>query len=136
MIAYSESAEGITAGMLQGFFAGWPSPPSPETHLRVLRGSQAVVIALDGARVVGFVSAIGDGVLSASISLLEVRAEYRRQGIGSELIRRVLVQLEGLNVDLSCDPELVPFYARFGMQPVGVMNLRPLLPAHVRARAR
>jgi predicted N-acetyltransferase YhbS len=136
LIAYSESAEGITAGMLQGFFAGWPSPPSPETHLRVLRGSQAVVIALDGARVVGFVSAIGDGVLSAYISLLEVRAEYRRQGIGSELIRRVLVQLEGLNVDLSCDPELVPFYARFGMQPVGGMNLRPLLPAHARARAR
>jgi predicted N-acetyltransferase YhbS len=136
VIVYTESVDGVSPEALAGFFAGWPHPPSPRTHLEVLRGSQAVVLALDGDRVVGFVSAISDGVLGAYVSLLEVRPEYQRQGIGSELMRRVLRQIEGLNVDLSCDPELAPFYARFGMQPVAGMNLRPTLRRDLREHDR
>jgi GNAT superfamily N-acetyltransferase len=80
-----------------------------------LRGSSHVVLARDGARVVGFVTAISDGVLSAYIPLLEVRPEYQRQGIGTELVRRLLDVLRGLYmVDLVCDEDVVPFYERLG----------------------
>jgi ribosomal protein S18 acetylase RimI-like enzyme len=117
VIEYTDSLEGVEPQQLQGFFVGWPSPPSPERHLELMRGSAAVVLARDGEAVVGFVTAISDGVLSASIPLLEVLPEYQGRGIGSELVRRLLAALDGLYmIDLSCDAELEPFYARLGFR--------------------
>jgi len=117
VIEYADSLEGVEPRQLDGFFVGWPSPPSPERHLELLRGSAAVVLARDGERVVGFVTAISDGVLSASIPLLEVLPDYQGRGIGTELMRRILARLDGLTmVDLSCDAPLEPFYARLGFQ--------------------
>ena len=74
-------------------------------------------LALDGDTVVGFVTAISDGVLSAFIPLLEVSPGYRGQGVGNELIRRLLAQLDRFYmVDLSCDAGLEPFYDALGFQ--------------------
>lgn len=127
MIAYTESLEGVGPAQLEGFFAGWPSPPSPERHLEILRGSAAVVLARDGERVVGFVTAVSDGVLSAYIPLLEVLPEFQGCGIGTELMRRMLDRLSGLYmIDLCCDATLQPFYARLGLRTwdrgMGVRN--------------
>lgn len=47
--------------MLLGFFEGWRRSVSPEEHPELLRGSDHVV---------GFITGIGDGVLSAYIPLL------------------------------------------------------------------
>jgi ribosomal protein S18 acetylase RimI-like enzyme len=127
MIGYLTAIEGIDPGQLAGFFAGWPNPPTPETHLRLLAGSDHVVLALDGetSRVVGFITAITDGVLTTYIPLLEVLPEYQHFGIGSELVRRMLDNLSHLYAtDLLCDPNLQPYYARFGMHPVTGMMLR------------
>ena len=39
------------------------------------------------------------------------------QGIGTELMRRLLARLDRLYmVDLCCDAELEPFYARLGLR--------------------
>ncbi len=122
MIWYTDSTEGIAPADLTGFFAGWPNPPSPATHLRLLRGSHAVVLARDGepghdGRVVGFITAVADGVLAAYIPLLEVLPEYQQQGIGGELMRRMLDRLSDYYmVDLLCDTDLQPYYERFGMR--------------------
>ena len=117
MIDYTDRLEGIQPAQLEGFFVGWPSPPSPERHLEILRGSAAVVLARDGERVVGFVTAISDGLLSAYIPLLEVLPAYQGRGIGTELMRRMLDRLGGLYmVDLCCDAALEPFYARLGLR--------------------
>jgi ribosomal protein S18 acetylase RimI-like enzyme len=127
VIAYETGTEGLSADDLEGFFVGWPSPPSPERHLELLRGSEHVVLARDGesGQVVGFVSVVGDGVLSAYVPLLEVLPAYQGQGIGTELVRRAL-ELVGdrYMVDLLCDEGLVPFYERFGMQRLTGMALR------------
>ena len=127
MISYVETTEGICGDDLEGFFEGWPKPPSGETHLRLLRGSDLVVLAMDGESnaVVGFVTAITDGVLAAYIPLLEVRPEYRGAGVGSELMRRVLERLDDLYmVDVVCDADLQPFYASQGMKPMTAMMIR------------
>ena len=127
MIVYTDSLEEVQPAQLEGFFVGWPKPPSPERHLEILRGSHAVVLALAEGRVVGFVTAISDGVLSAYIPLLEVLPGYQGQGVGSELMRRILEATGDLYmVDLCCDAELEPFYARLGLRTwdrgMGVRN--------------
>ena len=127
MIVYRSSTDGIGAEHLEGFFVGWPSPPSPERHLAALRGSEHAVVALDdeSGRVVGFVTVVGDGVLSAFVPLLEVLPSYQGRGIGTELVRRAL-ELAGNRymVDVTCDEDLVPFYERFGMTRLVGMGMR------------
>jgi|ERR1700681_522720 len=125
MIRYEHSAEAVNADQLNGFFEGWPNPPAASTHLAILKRSDYVVLALDGRPVVGFITAISDGVLSAYIPLLEVLPTYRKRGIGSELVRRMLEKLRGLYmVDLVCDPEMQDFYARLGMKAYTAMIIR------------
>jgi ribosomal protein S18 acetylase RimI-like enzyme len=94
--------------------------------VRLLERSDHVVLALDDAtgQVVGFVTAVSDGVISAYIPLLEVLPAYRSAGVGSELMRRMLDLLGDLYmVDLLCDRELQPFNERLGMRrAVGMMH--------------
>lgn len=126
MITYSDSLEGITPGHLRGgFFDGWQNPPTPETHLRILRGSSAFVLAVHNAEVVGFITSISDGVSAAYIPHLEVLPAYQGKGIGSELVRRMLEKLHHLYmVDLICDANIQPFYQRVGMRPYTAMIYR------------
>ncbi|MHC0038318.1 GNAT family N-acetyltransferase [Pseudoneobacillus sp. C159] len=115
---YQVSVEGVSADMLEGFFVGWPNPPAPETHLKLLQNSYKVVLAIDedANQVVGFITAISDGVLSAYIPLLEVLPEYQNRGIGKELVERMLQELNGLYmIDLLCDEELQPYYEKCHM---------------------
>ncbi|WP_373604601.1 hypothetical protein [Bhargavaea cecembensis] len=71
-IEYRTDTGGITPDMLEGFFVGWPDTPGCGTHLRLLRQSSHVVLAVDSDRrqVAGFITAVSDGVLSAYIPLL------------------------------------------------------------------
>lgn len=126
-IEYRTDTGGITPDMLEGFFVGWPDPPGCGTHLRLLRQSSHVVLAVDTDRrqVAGFITAVSDGVLSAYIPLLEVLPERQGEGIGRELVERMLKQLGNLYmIDLCCDDGLVPFYEQLGMHRVNGMVLR------------
>jgi ribosomal protein S18 acetylase RimI-like enzyme len=121
VIEYVDDPDSITTDQLRGgFFEGWPSPPGPELHLAHLQGAEQAVVAVDTAtnQVVGFVTALGDGVMTAFIPLLEVLPEYRGRGIGGELMCRVLSRLGSrYSIDLVCDRELVGFYDRLGGRP-------------------
>ncbi|PNY80024.1 GNAT family N-acetyltransferase [Deinococcus koreensis] len=116
-LTFQTFLHGVTPDHLQGFFEGWPHPPRPDTHLKILRGSQARALArLPGGQVVGFVTALSDGVLSAYLPLLEVLPEWRGQGVASRLVELVITALGDLYmIDSACDDELVPFYERLGM---------------------
>lgn len=64
-------------------------------------------------------------MLTAFIPLLEVRHDFRRQGLGSALVRHLLAELEHLYaVDLACDEGLVPFYERLGFRQGRLMFRR------------
>ena len=92
VIYYTDDVSVVREDMLAGFFAGWPRRPSAGQHLAVLRGSYRCVLAIDDAsgRVAGFVTMLSDGVLTAFIPWLEVLPDYQGQGIGSELMHRIL----------------------------------------------
>ncbi|HKQ75696.1 MAG TPA: GNAT family N-acetyltransferase [Blastocatellia bacterium] len=56
---------------------------------------------------------------------LEVLPAYQGQGVGKELVRRMLERLSDLYaVDLLCDPELQSFYASLGMWQAHGMMIR------------
>ena len=127
MIEYTDSTDGVTPEMLRGFFIGWTRPHDAETHLTILRNSNVTMLAVDpeAGRVVGFVVAMTDHVQQAFIYILEVLPAYQRQGIGTELVKRILEKLQDVPcIDLTCDPALQPFYSRFGMQPSVGMVVR------------
>jgi GNAT superfamily N-acetyltransferase len=124
-VAY-RSGSGDDPGLrVTDFFEGWPTPPSEAVFRDALRGSYAVEFAMAADRVVGFVNAISDGVAAAFIPWLEVVPEYRGQGVGTALMRRVLDRLGHLySVDLVCDQPLVAYYRRIGLTPIQGMGLR------------
>lgn len=76
-------------------------------------------------QVVGFITAISDGILSAYIPLLEVLPAYKNKGIGKELVQRMFDELrEVYMIDLCCDEDLIPYYEKFGMMPATGMIKR------------
>jgi ribosomal protein S18 acetylase RimI-like enzyme len=124
-IRYRDSADSILSENLVGFFVGWNNPPTSETHLELLQKSSHCVVALDGEAVIGFITAISDGVLAAYIPFLEVLPAYQQKGIGKELVTRMIALLNNYYmIDLLCDPELQVFYEQFGMEKATGMMLR------------
>jgi ribosomal protein S18 acetylase RimI-like enzyme len=125
VIHFHDSVAEAGLESVDGFFDGWPNPPSPSTFIRILENSSEVVLACERTTLIGFITAVSDGVLAAYIPLLEVQPMYRAQGIGSELVRRMLAKLDGLYmVDVSCDDDVVPFYERLGFSRSGASMIR------------
>lgn len=125
-LEYRTTPEGLTPEQLDGdFFPGWLDPPSSETILRILQSSDHVVIAVRDDEVIGFVTAISDGVLSAFITLLEVVPEHQDKGIGNSLINQMLDQIGPIYmIDLVCDANLSRFYAELGFATANGMSRR------------
>lgn len=127
MIFYQTTTTGITPANLNGFFVGWPNPPTPATHMKILRQSSHVVLAIDDStgQVVGFINAVSDGILTAYLPLVEVLPAYQFSGIGAELVRRMLEQLKDYYmIDLISRPDLQRGYETFGFQRAAGMAIR------------
>lgn len=122
---YRTTIDGIEASQLEGFFEGWQTHPAPEGLLKILAGSSERIVAVDAGRVVGFITALTDGSLSAYIPLLEVLPQYRNQGVGSELVKRMLERLSSYYmIDIVCDESVAPFYEKLGMKKGNAMSIR------------
>lgn len=123
---YRTSTDGLTPANLEGnFFEGWLDPPDAATHLRILENSDHVVLAVYGDQVIGFITALSDGVLSAFITLLEVLPEYQGRGIGHSLMNKIMEEIGDIYmVDLVCDANLSRFYAELGFATTTGMSRR------------
>ena len=70
---------------------GWQRRVSdPARFAKMMARADRSVLALDGGRVVGCVRALCDGVSNGYISMLAVAEDHRGQGIGRELVRRLM----------------------------------------------
>ena len=87
--------------------------------------------AFDGERLVGYAAVVGNGVTDAYIQDMMVHPAYQHQGIGTQLMERVLARLaaEGVYmVSVIYGEEILrPFYERFGFSTMlcGQREMRP-----------
>lgn len=110
-----------------GFFDMWYNKPDKEKHYKILENSYCSVVAIDTEieKIVGFITVISDGVLSAYIPLLEVIPKYRNRGIGTELFKKAVEKTKDLYmVDLCCDDDVLKFYEKFEMYKSNSMLIR------------
>jgi len=71
----------------------------------------------DNDKLVGFARVVTDDVYRAWIEDIVVDADYRKTGIGSHIVQKLLTRLEHVElIILDCEASLVPFYQRYQFQ--------------------
>ena len=91
---------------------------SPAALEASFRQSQHVAFARAGDRVVGMARLLSDGVCNAYLVDVWTMSAYRRQGIASAMVRRLVESVPGQHVGLQTD-DAHEFYSAlgFGQQP-------------------
>jgi ribosomal protein S18 acetylase RimI-like enzyme len=89
---------------------------NPDALRRSFEQSQHVGFARDGDRVVGMARLLSDGVCNAYLVDVWTASAYRRQGIASDLIRRLLDAVPGQHVGLRAD-DAQTLYESLGFRP-------------------
>ena len=89
----------------------WPERTVSDIEQMLLENIS--VGAWDGRKLVGFCRSVGDGRFRAYVEDVLVLQSYRRSGIGTRLLGRLLEELEHIDViTLFCRPRLEPFYQK------------------------
>ncbi len=130
MVTYQPIDRDSLAGIVALCAAeGWQSfTRDPEVTWKALTApGVTTVVAKDGSRVVGFAQMLSDGQITAFLSLLIVDAEYRRQGIGRELIGRAFTRAGAQRVDLLTDTAGA-FYRSFKHTEFEGFRIYPQVP--------
>jgi ribosomal protein S18 acetylase RimI-like enzyme len=118
-IKYQENIDKLSVDNIEdGFFEGWPNPPSKQKHMQILKNSYKIIVAVDEdkKKIIGFINCISDGIICAYIPLLEVIPAYRGKGIGKQLAKIMIDSLRDLYmIDVVCDENVQPFYEKLSM---------------------
>ena len=70
---------------------GWQHRiPSVDYLQELVAASQRVIVAVDGTQIVGFARAITDGLSNGYLSMVVVEESCRGQGIGTQLVERIV----------------------------------------------
>jgi GNAT superfamily N-acetyltransferase len=122
-IAFSESVDGVDWRALKAALAAddFDNGRTPDEYETSHRNSFGAVFAIDGDRYVGNARILSDGVCNAYVVDVWTATAYRRRGIGSELVRRMLARVRDQHVYLFTD-DMAEFYRRLGfsVQPDGM----------------
>ena len=120
-IVYQENLEGIDWNALKTTLVAddFDNGRTPEQLRRSFANSYAVCFAIAGGKVVGKARALSDGVCNAYIVDVWTHTPYRRQGVATTIMRRLLARLPGQHVYLFTD-EAGEFYLKLGFKQHGM----------------
>ena len=116
------------------FSAAWAGHKSREFG-PVLARSLTYICAFAGDRLVGFVNLAWDGGAHAFLLDPTVHPEFRRQGIGSEMVNKAVSESRARGVEwvhVDYEPALAAFYRRCGFQPTSAGLIRLAGPRALR----
>lgn len=101
---------------------GWGRLPLEQAQAG-LKGSTFIVVACDEELAVGTARVLYDGGDAALIKDVIVAPDYQRQGIGLEMMTRIMNFLReqlkpnwGMQIDLTSTKGKEPFYRKFGFE--------------------
>lgn len=118
-ITYTDT-KNYTRENLQELFqsVNWLSANYPDRLKKALDHCETVYTAWHADRLVGLVNAIDDGELTAYVHYLCVNPAYQKQGIGSELLRRIKEKYQTyLYIILIAENEsLIAYYRQNGFE--------------------
>jgi predicted N-acetyltransferase YhbS len=120
-IQYSDRRDLPLDGVLNLYRANaWSSADKPEALYKALTSSHSLVSAWDDGKLVGLGNAISDGYLVVYYPHLIVLPEYQGQGIGTELMRRLMARYHGFHQHiLVADGRALDFYKKCGFERAG-----------------
>lgn len=104
---------------LQSLFqqTDWAQRRTPLDIQQMLDRSQLTLGVWDDDRLIGFARVVTDDLYRAWIEDIVVDRAYRKQGIASFILEKLLKRLQHIElVMLDCIPEWQAFYAKFGFQ--------------------
>jgi ribosomal protein S18 acetylase RimI-like enzyme len=96
---------------------GWQHRVSnPEKFIEMLKNTSRTVVAVDSTRIVGFARALCDEVSNGYISMVAVADSRRGQGIGRELVRRLINDDVGITWVLRAGRGSSGFWKKMGFE--------------------
>ena len=87
-----------------------------EIHVKTFSASASVIFVFDNERLIGFGRAISDGLIQAAIYDVAVLPSYQGQGIGRQIIDRIVASLPGCNFILYAAPGKESFYKKLNFR--------------------
>lgn len=97
--------------------AGWQQRVSdPEKFKQMMERANRTVVAFDNSRVVGFARALCDEVSNGYISMVAVAEDKRGQGVGRELVRRLVKDDSGITWVLRAGRGSDRFWEKMGFR--------------------
>lgn len=119
MIAYIEQPAIVEHFMTLFETTGWNRQyqATREDFIAILANSWLVISAYDGERLVGTGRVVSDGALHAMIFDMIVHPDYQGQGIGSEILNRLVARCQEANlrdIQLFCARGKRLFYEKHG----------------------
>ena len=102
---------------------GWADRVQDDNRFQtMLDGTDLTVLALDGDTIVGFARALCDDASNGYISMVAVAPDRRRQGIGRELVTRLMSgdTDERITWVLRARPDSTGFWTRLGFSPSSI----------------
>ncbi len=97
--------------------AWWLTDRTPSETARILAESDLVFALVDAARLVGFARVLTDYTHIALVLDVVVSPDTRGAGHGATLLEAIVTHpslQEVRSIELVCQPDLVPFYSRWG----------------------
>ena len=120
-ITYSETRDIPREQIVRLYYENnWSSAEKPRRLQNALVNSHGLVSAWAGDDLVGIGNALTDGYLVVYYPHLLVLPEYQGQGIGSEIVKRLMKRYNGFHQHIFvADGKAVTFYERCGFKQAG-----------------
>lgn len=121
MIQYKENIE-FNKKELSSLFlsAEWNSGKYPDKLYESIKNSTYHIFAYDNDKLVGLISGLSDCNINLFISYLVVLPEYQKQGIGTQLLKKVISKKRFHRIQLITEVKDKEFYTKNGFIEDGI----------------